>query len=52
MITTPHLAGATRQTAHRAAEIVAGEVARYLNGQRPRFVANPDVLDQFEGLRP
>ncbi|GAA4865206.1 2-hydroxyacid dehydrogenase [Saccharopolyspora rosea] len=52
VITTPHLAGATRQTAHRAAEIVAGEVARFLNGQRPRFVANPDVLDQFEGLRP
>ncbi|WP_433872362.1 2-hydroxyacid dehydrogenase [Saccharopolyspora sp. CA-218241] len=52
VITTPHLAGATRQTAHRAADIVAGEVARYLDGRRPRFVANPEVLDRIEGLRP
>lgn len=52
VITTPHLAGATRQTAHRAADIVAGEVARFLNGQRPRFVANPQVLERIEGLRP
>ncbi|GAB3301176.1 2-hydroxyacid dehydrogenase [Parasphingorhabdus pacifica] len=52
VITTPHLAGATRQTAHRAADIVAGEVARFLDGQRPRFVANPDVLERIEGLRP
>ncbi|MEV4732907.1 2-hydroxyacid dehydrogenase [Saccharopolyspora sp. NPDC049426] len=52
VITTPHLAGATRQTAHRAAEIVAGEVARFLDGQRPRFVANPDVLAKFGDLRP
>jgi D-3-phosphoglycerate dehydrogenase / 2-oxoglutarate reductase len=51
VITTPHLAGATRQTAHRAADIVAGEVARFCDGLRPRFVANPDVLSQFEGLR-
>ncbi|CAM04460.1 D-3-phosphoglycerate dehydrogenase [Saccharopolyspora erythraea NRRL 2338] len=52
VITTPHLAGATRQTAHRAADIVAGEVARFLAGERPRFVANPEVLDRIEGLRP
>jgi D-3-phosphoglycerate dehydrogenase / 2-oxoglutarate reductase len=50
VITTPHLAGATRQTAHRAADIVVAEVSRFLNGQRPRFVANPEVLD--EGVRP
>lgn len=52
VITTPHLAGATRQTAHRAAEIVAGEIARFLDGHQPRFVANPDVLAKFEDLRP
>jgi D-3-phosphoglycerate dehydrogenase len=45
VITTPHLAGATRQTAHRAAAIVAGEIGRFLRGQRPRFIANPEVLD-------
>ncbi|GAB3556701.1 2-hydroxyacid dehydrogenase [Spelaeicoccus albus] len=46
VITTPHLAGATRQTAHRAADIVAGEIAAYLDGERPRFVANPAVYDR------
>lgn len=51
VITTPHLAGATRQTAHRAADIVAGELARFLDGRQPRYVANPDVLDGIEGLR-
>ena len=51
VITTPHLAGATRQTAHRAAEIVAGEAARFFNGQRPNHVANPQVLENL-GLRP
>lgn len=41
VITTPHLAGATRQTAHRAAAISAGEVARYLNGEPLRHLATP-----------
>ncbi|WP_243794152.1 2-hydroxyacid dehydrogenase [Saccharopolyspora gloriosae] len=52
VITTPHLAGATRQTADRAAAIVAGDAALFLNGHRPRHVANPEVLDRVEGLRP
>ncbi len=52
VITTPHLAGATKQTAHRAADIVAGEVGRFLDGRHPRFVANPEVLDRLVGLRP
>lgn len=43
VITTPHLAGATRQTAHRAAAISAGEAARFLRGEQLRFVANPEV---------
>ncbi|MFI2260938.1 2-hydroxyacid dehydrogenase [Streptomyces tubercidicus] len=44
VITTPHLAGATRQTAHRAAAISAGEAARFLRGEPLKFVANPEVL--------
>ncbi|GAB3560424.1 D-3-phosphoglycerate dehydrogenase [Actinopolyspora lacussalsi] len=43
LITTPHLAGATRQTAHRAAEIVAAEVDRFARGERAAHLANPDV---------
>ncbi|WP_020669792.1 2-hydroxyacid dehydrogenase [Amycolatopsis nigrescens] len=44
VIATPHLAGASRQTAERAAKIVAAEVGRYARGERLANVANPDVL--------
>jgi D-3-phosphoglycerate dehydrogenase len=50
VVMTPHLAGATRQTAERAARIVADDVARYLRGERPLHVANPDVLDMVAPL--
>ncbi|MCD2198156.1 2-hydroxyacid dehydrogenase [Actinomycetospora endophytica] len=40
VVATPHLAGATRQTAHRAARIAAGEAARYLRGERLAHPAN------------
>lgn len=51
VVMTPHLAGATRQTAQRAARIVADDVARYLAGEKPRFVANPAVWDQLTAGR-
>jgi D-3-phosphoglycerate dehydrogenase len=35
VVMTPHLAGATRQTAHRAASIAAEAVAAYLTGREP-----------------
>ncbi|AXB47347.1 2-hydroxyacid dehydrogenase [Amycolatopsis albispora] len=44
VIATPHLAGASRQTAERAARIVAAEVGRYARGERLAHVANPEVL--------
>ena len=40
VVTTPHLAGATRQTAHRAAAIAAGETGRFLRGEALRHPAN------------
>lgn len=45
---SPHLAGATRQTAERAATIIADELTRFRRGLRPNFVANPEVFNQFE----
>lgn len=42
VIATPHLAGATRQTAHRAAGIVAAEVGRFARGEPPAHPANPE----------
>ena len=40
VIIAPHLAGATRQTAHRAAAITAAEVGRFLRGQPLAHPAN------------
>jgi len=47
VIMTPHLAGASRQTAQRAASIVASDVASYLGGERPRYLANPELWDRL-----
>lgn len=47
VVMTPHLAGATRQTAQRAAAIVADDVARFLDGGRLRHLANPTVLERL-----
>lgn len=44
VVATPHLAGATRQTAQRAARIVAAEVGRFARDEPLANVANPDVL--------
>lgn len=46
VVLSPHLAGATRQTAERAAAIVADDVALFAAGQRPAHLANPQVLER------
>ncbi len=42
-VLTPHLAGASKPTAHKAAEIGAAEVGRYLRGEPLQHCANPEV---------
>lgn len=44
IVLTPHLAGASKQTAANAARIVAGDVACYLRGEPLAHCANPEVL--------
>lgn len=44
LILSPHLAGASRETAERAAATAAAEVGRYVRGEPLRFVANPDAV--------
>lgn len=44
VVVTPHLAGASRQVAEKAARIAAAEVGRWLRGEPLVHVANPDVL--------
>ncbi|HEU5433694.1 MAG TPA: NAD(P)-dependent oxidoreductase, partial [Thermomicrobiales bacterium] len=44
VVLSPHIAGASRETAERAARIGAAEVGRWLRGEALRHVANPDAL--------
>ncbi|MEV5764868.1 2-hydroxyacid dehydrogenase [Micromonospora sp. NPDC052213] len=46
IVMTPHLAGASKQTATNAAHIAAGEVGRYLRGEPLHFCANPQAQRQ------
>ncbi|ARZ72464.1 2-hydroxyacid dehydrogenase [Streptomyces sp. HU2014] len=43
VVLTPHIAGGSRQVAHKAARIVAAEVARFLDGRPLAHCANPEV---------
>ncbi|MFD9906307.1 2-hydroxyacid dehydrogenase [Streptomyces sp. NPDC059063] len=43
IVMTPHIAGASQEVAHKAARIVASEVARYVRGEAPSHCANPEV---------
>ena len=45
IVMTPHLAGASKETAAKAAHIVAGDVRRYLRGEPLAHCANPDALN-------
>lgn len=46
VVLTPHVAGASQQTAHKAATIVAADVGRYLRGEQLAHCANPEVFRQ------
>ncbi|MDI3387908.1 2-hydroxyacid dehydrogenase [Streptomyces sp. B-S-A8] len=44
VVLTPHIAGGSQQVAHKAADIVAAEVGRYLRGEPLVHCANPEAL--------
>ena len=44
LVLSPHIAGATRETAHRAADIAAEEVRRYLAGEEPKNPVNGEAM--------
>lgn len=46
VIVTPHIGGASRETVHRAAEILAEDTANILLGRRPRYCVNPEVFSK------
>jgi len=41
---TPHIAGASKETVRRAANMLAEDAARILLGERPKYCVNPEVL--------
>jgi D-3-phosphoglycerate dehydrogenase len=47
VVLAPHLAGATKQTAWRAANIIGDEIKLFLEGKMPQFVANKEVLSRI-----
>ena len=44
-IVTPHLGGATTDVTRHQSDIVVDAMERWLRGERPRWIANPAVLD-------
>jgi D-3-phosphoglycerate dehydrogenase len=43
IVMTPHIAGASKQTAEKAALIAAGEVRRFLHGEPLEHCVNPEA---------
>lgn len=45
VLVTPHIGGATVDVTRHHSEIVVEAIERWLRGERPRWIANPAVLD-------
>ena len=46
VIVTPHIGGATVDVTRHQSEIVVEAIERHLRGERPRWIANPAVLER------
>ncbi len=44
VILTPHMGGATEETVVRHSRMITDDVERFLRGERPRRLANPEVV--------
>ena len=47
VILTPHIGGATDETVIRHSQMMADDIERFLRGQRPKNVLNPQVWGKF-----
>ena len=45
VILTPHLGGATEETIERYSKMMADDILRFLDGERPLNIVNPDVWE-------
>jgi D-3-phosphoglycerate dehydrogenase len=46
VVVTPHLGGATLDVTRHQSDIVVDAIERWLRGERPRWIANPAVLER------
>jgi phosphoglycerate dehydrogenase-like enzyme len=44
VLVTPHLGGATRDVIRHQTDMIVSDIEAWLRGERPRYLANPDVL--------
>jgi D-3-phosphoglycerate dehydrogenase len=44
VVVTPHIGGSTDEQELRQSEMIAGDIERYLSGDTPRHICNPEVL--------
>ncbi len=49
VVTTPHLGGAAEEVVERHSAMLVDDLARFLQGDQPEHVANPDVLAAAAG---
>ena len=46
MVFTPHLGGATQETVQRHSDMMASDIGRFLRGNRPQHLVNPEAWDR------
>jgi autoinducer 2 (AI-2) kinase len=51
VILLPHIGGATQEVTTHQTQIMVPDIVRLINGERPRNIVNPEVLDKFKFRR-
>jgi len=46
VIATPHVGGATHDVVRHQTDMILADLEAFLSGQKPRFCANPEVLEK------
>ena len=49
VILTPHIGGATYETIERHSQMIADDIEKFIRGERPTNMLNPEVWDQIGG---
>ncbi|MBE0480612.1 MAG: 3-phosphoglycerate dehydrogenase [Dehalococcoidia bacterium] len=49
VVLTPHIGGATAETIERHSTMIADDIERYLNGERPLHLLNPEIWGRSAG---